>query len=192
MDWETDEEFYAWAETLGSPCVMCADSLWRVLAGPKGRRCPQCTNAVRQARRHKLTVERVNAILRAQDDTCPLCLRLGGDPSMEGPSWWHIDHDHNCCPSQSSCGQCVRGLLCRNCNVRGLAWYESLSPELRTWDHINAYLADPPARRPESAVLLHGDLRGVRSRDGSFAGWRSDQSLRSDHEPPSSSEPAPQ
>lgn len=33
----------------------------------------------------------------------------------------HIDHDHNCCPSNAlqdnTCGNCIRGVLCKNCNT---------------------------------------------------------------------------
>lgn len=31
----------------------------------------------------------------------------------------NIDHDHECCPGQQTCGKCIRGLLCRACN-RGI------------------------------------------------------------------------
>ena len=29
----------------------------------------------------------------------------------------HIDHDHRCCTGRYTCGQCLRGVLCRNHNV---------------------------------------------------------------------------
>jgi hypothetical protein len=29
----------------------------------------------------------------------------------------HIDHDHTCCPGPKSCGKCVRGIVCKACNI---------------------------------------------------------------------------
>jgi hypothetical protein len=37
-----------------------------------------------------------------------------------------VDHDHQCCPvDRYSCGKCVRGLICRTCNMAAGLVYES-------------------------------------------------------------------
>lgn len=28
-----------------------------------------------------------------------------------------VDHDHSCCSGKTTCGKCIRGVLCRRCNT---------------------------------------------------------------------------
>ena len=57
------------------------------------------------ARRYGLTLE---GYLEMLDGGCKVC---GARADL------HIDHDHKCCPGKKSCGKCVRGVLCHNCNI---------------------------------------------------------------------------
>ena len=46
--------------------------------------------------------------LQAQQPYCQIC---------ESATDLVVDHDHSCCPSERACGKCVRGFLCRKCNI---------------------------------------------------------------------------
>ena len=53
-----------------------------------------------------------NELLDAQGGVCAICGEKLADRALA------IDHDHSCCPdTRSSCGECVRGLLCLDCNT---------------------------------------------------------------------------
>lgn len=52
---------------------------------------------------------RYGKLLVAQDYKCAMCKRKA--------SKLNVDHDHSCCSGSKSCGKCVRGLLCTNCNM---------------------------------------------------------------------------
>lgn len=60
--------------------------------------------------RYSLTVETYDAMLAAQGGVCAICRKPC--TLYENLS---VDHDHTCCP-KGSCGKCLRGLLCNNCN----------------------------------------------------------------------------
>ena len=48
-----------------------------------------------------------------------------GTPEPGGHGTWNVDHDHACCPEGGrSCGKCIRGLLCMECN-KYLGFYEN-------------------------------------------------------------------
>jgi hypothetical protein len=69
-----------------------------------------------QIRRYGIEWERYEQMLADQGGVCAIC----GAPPKGGrtsSSRLHVDHDHGCCPGTKSCGECVRGLLCSNCNM---------------------------------------------------------------------------
>lgn len=76
------------------------------------------SNRVRERRRllrlYNITQSDWDAMVERQGNRCAICPT--DRPGGRGESW-HIDHDHACCPGKGSCGRCVRGLLCGDCNV---------------------------------------------------------------------------
>jgi hypothetical protein len=58
--------------------------------------------------KYGITKEQYEQRVSEQKGLCAIC--------SAAPAILHIDHDHSCCPTLPSCGECVRGLLCGNCN----------------------------------------------------------------------------
>lgn len=76
-----------------------------------------------------------DALLEAQGKACAMCR----EPFADGQVIF-IDHDHACCPDEkSSCGKCVRGLLCLGCNT-------ALGHIEHKYEIARAYLDGPPGR----------------------------------------------
>lgn len=63
--------------------------------------------------RYKATREWYEAKLAEQGGKCAIC---GREASLFG-RMLSVDHDHRCCPTAPTCGQCTRGLLCATCNA---------------------------------------------------------------------------
>lgn len=76
--------------------------------------CKECASKkafLRLLKRMGLSEEKYNQMVSDQNNLCFICKR----PEVSGRRL-AIDHDHNCCPSGRSCGNCVRGLICFKCN----------------------------------------------------------------------------
>ncbi len=81
--------------------------------------CKTCHYAMKQGEHlwlwYKLTPEKYAEFLSLQGGACAVCERI----FIKKPQ---IDHDHKCCPGRKTCGKCIRGLLCGQCNtLLGLA-----------------------------------------------------------------------
>ena len=71
----------------------------------------------KRARRFGLTQEQFEKMMSDQNEKCFIC-----KVSLKTQQF-NIDHDHSCCEGRYSCGKCVRGILCGNCN-RGLGMFK--------------------------------------------------------------------
>ena len=87
-------------------------------------------------KRHGMTYADYTARLEGQGGVCAICgkpetmLNVWGKPARLA-----IDHDHACCPG-TSCGECVRGLLCRACNMAIGLLNDDLSLLASAYDYL--------------------------------------------------------
>lgn len=83
-------------------------------------KCEDCQRPGRVFKRHGLTEAAYNQMLIDQQGVCKVCLlpETASKSSVdETPRSLAIHHNHNCCPGKYSCGKCIIGLLCSNCNT---------------------------------------------------------------------------
>ena len=129
---------------LASYCIPCNDAYSkkmsqrpealaasRVSNREARRRDPERFFGYRLKKDYNITIDEYNQMLKAQGGVCAIC---GGTSERR----LHVDHDHSCCPrSKSSCGRCVRALLCSACNT-GLGHFRD-SPALlaKAIDYLN-------------------------------------------------------
>jgi hypothetical protein len=91
-------------------CAYCGESQTLGLTGFVPDLCRQCSRRFdHMRRRYGIGVSEYRRIMEEQQGKCAICGRSG--------EWLAVDHDHRCCPPErKTCGRCVRGLLCSNCN----------------------------------------------------------------------------
>ncbi|MFJ7750960.1 endonuclease domain-containing protein [Arthrobacter sp. NPDC097144] len=53
-----------------------------------------------------------DVLLKVQGGGCAICGMLAKAKGYN----LSVDHDHSCCPGEMSCGNCIRGILCPDCN----------------------------------------------------------------------------
>lgn len=106
-------EYHKWDRTWDGRWPDC-----KVCRRPKVRR-------VTLWRRYRITPEQYEVLLESQDGKCAFCKTTNpyGMGARDGGTSFMIDHDHKHCPVNSGCIECIRGLLCRQCNIH-VGWFE--------------------------------------------------------------------
>lgn len=127
--------------------------------GPRCRTCHRVKVKAAKAAAAERRIQRVYGLAPGQYDrikehqggVCALCLRATGASKRLA-----TDHDHACCSGPTSCGDCVRGVLCSVCNR--LLGHAHDDPEF--FRRCIAYLEDPPAKQlAQQAIQANWDLR---------------------------------
>ena len=86
--------------------------------------CSDCTQPINhlisRLKNHHVPHQRAQQLL--QQPLCEICgrdiiVKVHNTRTGKSQALLVVDHDHRCCPSGAySCGQCVRGLICTDCN----------------------------------------------------------------------------
>jgi len=98
---------------------------------------------------YSVTEEWYERTLAEQGGKCAIC----DSPRNRGNGTrFHIDHDHNCCPTGRGCENCVRGLLCGVCNTM-LGTIENLEWRRKAIAYLNKY-SKKPAVDPDQGSLF--------------------------------------
>lgn len=109
------------AEAKTGVCSLCGPVRVRIRTGGRGPECQtqrqqnwsqtrvKMTSEDRRNQKYKITSAFYDQLLASQNECCAIC-KSSSRPLV-------VDHDHACCPYGSSCGKCVRGLLCAKCNA---------------------------------------------------------------------------
>jgi|SRR5579863_877234 len=85
---------------------------------------------------HRKRMDWYNQTLMDQNYVCKICEL----PDPRGGRL-AVDHDHNCCPGQKSCGDCVRGLICTTCNTGMGNFHDDIDLLYRAIQYLEAYEA---------------------------------------------------
>lgn len=101
-------------------CITCltwkpVDDFSKERSRPDGlhTRCKRCMRSRALQAKFGIDIDRYERLLASQGGGCAICRAV---PTKHARAF-AVDHDHSCCPTQETCGECVRGILCSRCNL---------------------------------------------------------------------------
>jgi hypothetical protein len=119
--------------------------------GPRSRRCETHQRVFKRGQKRRarhayakrtygIEPEELDALWKFQGERCVCGRRPTRFPDT--------DHDHDCCDGPTSCGKCVRMLLCRACNKDVVGRYSA--EQLRA---LADAIDDPPLQRMRRSLI---------------------------------------
>jgi hypothetical protein len=104
----------------------------KVLSSYKTRITKMTNRYTRVKKKYNLSPFQYDSLIINQESKCAIC-------GLKSITHLSVDHDHNCCGSNNSCGKCVRGLLCNRCNLGLGSFNDDLNRLLKAIDYLMNY-----------------------------------------------------
>jgi len=125
------EGFHTW-------CIECL-RIYNAWYGKKDRDAnPEYYRArefAREMKKYGTTIEWYRDLLIKQNGLCAICVHLSHHHGTI--QRLQVDHDHDCCDLRTkSCGKCLRGLLCADCNIK-LSYLEETLRDIGIWQSFS-------------------------------------------------------
>jgi hypothetical protein len=131
-----DAEFYLTGGRPQQPCKECRKAIslaaWHSMTPEQAAKRAEAHWEQSLQRKFNITPAQYWLLFEQQDGRCRICRRSIEEIGSERFKHLSVDHDRNCCPGDTSCGQCIRGLLCAKCNG-SLGWYEQFPAEIAAY-----------------------------------------------------------
>lgn len=130
-------------------CAPCQAEYWNPtrkcrecgeIRKPGNELCGACQTWHSQAARYGMTGRQLRVMSEQQGGRCKICDREPGKRKLS------VDHDHSCCPGNTSCGKCVRALICNPCNVALGMMKDSVSTLRRAADYLEEFPSQHTAK----------------------------------------------
>ena len=131
-------EFKSWEDFYIHPNGTSGRAGWCIRCEAWKTRLRGLRQKYKIGRDDKSTAKAYEAMLDLQGWTCA----IRGCDIKENPNWeWEgrilvVDHDHECCPGSSTCGHCVRGLLCNGHNAGATGDFTNLEKRYEYLRHF--------------------------------------------------------
>jgi hypothetical protein len=97
--------------------------------------CSPLLSRTRLVEKYGITLDQYHQMLEDQEYACKICNK----EEKTNKARLSIDHNHDCCPGGKSCGSCVRGLLCTNCNMSLGNAQDSIEILQKMIDYLKSY-----------------------------------------------------
>jgi hypothetical protein len=96
-------------------CRACQSKAYKAYATANPGQYKALKRASKYRSRFNLSIDEVERIFATARYACEACGTRKDELALG--IRLVLDHDHSCCPTEFTCGKCIRGVLCTSCNM---------------------------------------------------------------------------